>query len=367
MIPVVGASAHEDRGRVGGPVGTRQLHDVGSRDLGDLLGPFGGPRLQFAPHVDEAGYGLDGRAVGERYLEHSVQGDLHVVGETQSVGTGDDRGSGGQVPRHERGFGSRRIEVQTAQSLARVGAHQQRGVRVGAHELGVPQVVRDHLATERQAECGIGPGQDAQVGVGLRRRMRERGVHHHQLGAPLHRVEDEVDVRDAGLDGVAADEQQEAAVGPVLGLVLGVLDAERDGHAHGQVAVEVEAGPVGHAQQRGGAIVGALLDVTRARHLAEDVDGVPPPPPSDGRESIGDPVEGLLPGRLAEGAGAALAVADERCQDAIRAVDLVDVAQALHAAPWRVDRVRVVRGLLDLHHHSVPHEGQLPTAAGAVG
>ena len=82
---------------MGGPVGTRQLHDVGSRDLGDLLGPFGGPRLQFAPHVDEAGYGVDGRAVGERYLEYPVQCDLHVVGETQSVGTGDDGGSGGQV------------------------------------------------------------------------------------------------------------------------------------------------------------------------------------------------------------------------------------------------------------------------------
>ncbi len=367
MVPVVGAPAHEDGRRVGGAVGARQLHDVGSRDLGDLLGPLGRPRLQFTPHVDEAGHRLDGRAVGERHLERALERDLDVVGEAEAVGARDDRAAAGLVPGHERGVGGGRVDVDAAQPPAGVGPHEQRSVRVGTHELGVPEVVRDDLATERKAERGIGPRQDAQVGIGLRRGMRERGVDDDEPGALLHRVEDEVDVRDAGLDGVAADEQQEAAVGPVLGLVLGVLDAEGDGHAHGQVAVEVEARPVGHAQQRRGAVVGALLDVARARHLAEDMDGVPAPACPDVLQPIGHPVEGLLPRGLAKGARAALAVADERRQDAVRTVDLVDVAQALHAAARRVDRVGVVGRLLDLHDHAVAHEGQLAAAAGAVG
>ena len=236
-----------------------------------------------------------------------------------------------------------------------------------AHELRVHQPFGDHLAAERETERRVRAGTDAQVEVRLGRGRREGRVDDDQPGTPVDGVEQEVDVRDAGLHGVAADEQQEPAVRPVLRLVLGVLDTERDGHPHGQVAVEVEAGAVGHAQQRAGPVVGALLDVARSGDLAEHVDRLPAPLLTDGPHAVGDQVQGLLPGGLRNRPFPTFPVADEGVQEPIVAVDLVEIAEALHAAPRRIDRVRIVGRLLDLDDDTVPHEGELATAAGAVG
>src|SRR5690606_27143584 len=113
--------------------------------------------------------------------------------------------------------------------------------------------------------------------------------------------------------------------------------------------------------------VGAFVDVARARHLAEHVDGVPAPALADGLHAVGHRVERLLPGGLAALAAAPLPGADERGGDAVLAVDQLVVGQALHAAPGAVGRVGVVGGLLDLDDALVAHEGQLAARAGAVG
>ena len=173
-------------------------------------------------------------------------------------------------------------------------------------------------------------------------------------------------VRDARLRRVCPDQKDEAAVGPVFGLVLGVLHAEGDWHAHRQVAVEIEAGAVRHPEGGASAVVSAFLDVTRAGHLAEHVDAVPAPLLADALEFVRDAVQYFLPARLAETAGAALAVAHQRLEDAVGPVDEQVVGDSLHAAAGVVGGLRVVGRLLHLHHVAVPHERKLPAGAGAV-
>ena len=189
-------------------------------------------------------------------------------------------------------------------------------------KLGVPGLVRDDLAAERQGQRRVRAGLDPEVRVRLRGGRREARVDDHEPRARLERVEDEVDVGDPRLDRVRADEQQEPAVRPVLRLVLGVLDAERDRHPHRQVAVEVEARAVGHARaaRRPGSWRPSGCSRSPGTWPKTWIESQPHVSPIR-LQVAGDPVEDLLPGGLAELARAALAGPDQRLQDPVRAVD----------------------------------------------
>ena len=366
---MVGAAAHEDGGGLGGGVRPGDLAHQLRVQSGDLRCPLGREPVELGPDVHEPGRHLDLVAAGQRDREGPVQRGVDPGGDPQPVERDRHGGSPSLVPHQvpvRRRVGGR-AQVGLAQALAVVRPHQQRCVGVGAHEVPVEQVLLDDDRGERQREGGVGAGPDVEPVVGLGGGRRVDRVDHDQAGARGGGVEDEVGVGDAGLEQVGAHHQQEAAVGPVLGLVLGVLHAEGDGHAHRQVAVEVEAGAVCHAQQRRGAVVGALLDVARARNLAEHVDGVPAPALADGLHAVGHLVERLFPGGLAELAAAPRTRADERGRDAVLAVDQLVVGEALHAAPGAVGRVGVVGGLLDLDDALVAHERQLAARTGAVG
>ena len=158
-------------------------------------------------------------------------------------------------------------DLRRAEPQTRLHVHEQHRVRVRGHEAFVGYPVLEDLTAQRQAEGSIAPGTDPQVCVGLGGRRRERRIDHHEPRTPFDGVEQEMHVRDARLHRVRSDEEQEPAVRPVLRLVLGVLDAEGDGHPHRQVAVEVEARAVAHAEQGGGPVVRTLLDVARRRAL----------------------------------------------------------------------------------------------------
>jgi hypothetical protein len=285
----------------------------------------------------------------------------------QAVRADDHRPAAARIPDDEAVGSAAGDEIGLAEAHARVRSDEERRVGVRPHERRVPRLVLDHLAAERQAQRRVRAGLDPEVDVGLRGGRRERRVDDRHPRTALERVEHEMDVRDAGLDRVRAQQQQEPAVRPVLRLVLGVLDAERDRHRHGQVAVEVEARAMGHAQQRTGPVIGALLDVAGARHLTEHVDRVPAPRLTDPLHLRRDPVEDLVPRRPPELAAATLAGPDQGRLEPVLAVDLVQVGQALHAAARVVCRVGIVGGLLDLDDDPVADERQLAAAAGAVG
>ncbi len=362
----------------------------------------------FQPRSDqgESGGDLSLGAVGEGHGEAALQRGVDPGGHAQPLRADDHRLFGGAVPDHEargrwsiggrrdrsRDFGRRahgesfaavvakthahgrsgvaglpERELVGAQSLVGIRPHEQRRVGVRAHEVPIGLARVDHPLAHRQPEGGVGTGLDLDPGVGLGCRGREGGVDHHQAGPLLQGVLDEVGIGDARLQRVGPDGQDEPAVGPVLGLMLGVLDPEGDRHAHGQVAVEVEAGAVGHAQRGAGAVVRPLLDVTGPRDLPEHVDAFPSPRIPDALELGGDAVEDFLPRGLPELAGPPVAVAHQRCLDAVRPVDQQVIGDPLHTAPRVVDRIGVVRRLLDLDDVAVAHEGELPAGARAVG
>ena len=148
--------------------------------------------------------------------------------------------------------------------------------------------------------------------------------------------------------------------------MLGVLHPERDRHPHRQIAVEIEAGPVCHAERRGRPIVRTLVHVARTRHLPEHVDRIPPVLVTDRLHLGGDHIESFLPRRLAELAAAPLSFTDQRRQHAVLVVDLQVVAQPFHAPARRIDAVGIVGCLLDLDDLAVADERQLATRTRAV-
>ncbi len=206
----------------------------------------------------------------------------------------------------------------------------------GAHGVAlevvmVLEAVAEDDVHHPEGQGGVGARKGRKVLVRLLRGARAEGVHGDEAGAPAARLLDEGPLVDVGADDVGAPGHDEASGGDGLGVVTQapphrgfeapgpgggadgpVQEARAEGleeaTVHAAVAEDAKIAGVGVGQDR--------LGTVGVRHRPEP---------------FGDLVEGLLPGDALETALALPAHALQGVQDALGAVDPLQVAVHLGA------------------------------------
>ena len=209
---------------------------------------------------------------------------------------------------------------------------RQRGAR--AHvRLVVPAVVQ-HVRDHAEEQRGVGAGFEGDPLVALRGGRAVMRVDGDGVHARILRVEEGFGLREARLDEVDAHEQQGLAIHPVGHAVerahraqgAGALGAAVDGsQAVGVAHVDAADGVHGGAQQLAQLGRHLRLHGDAGEHALLAV-GVPALP-----HFLGEVGRRLVPGDGDELVGAALAHALERRLDALGAVDVLDLGEALEA------------------------------------
>jgi hypothetical protein len=130
--------------------------------------------------------------------------------------------AGGGVIRHQPcrraipGEGAARTaarhEVVLGQRPAGVGAHQKRPIAPLADEIAVVPAALDHHMGEAECQRAVGAGPHPEPQIGLVGEARMARVDHDEPHAALQRFDDRSGVRETGIAGVVAPQNEAAAV-----------------------------------------------------------------------------------------------------------------------------------------------------------
>jgi len=105
-----------------------------------------------------------------------------------------------------------RFEVPLRQKAARIGAHQHRPVTPATDEVAVVPAALDHQMGEAEGEGAVGPGAHPEPEISLVGEARMARIDHDQPHAALERFDDRCCMGEAGVAGVVAPQDQNAAV-----------------------------------------------------------------------------------------------------------------------------------------------------------
>ncbi len=195
----------------------------------------------------------------------------------------------------------------------------------------VVQAVAERHVHHAEGQGGVGARQRGQVPVGLLGRPRPVGIHRHQGGPAPARLLDERPEVDVRADDVRAPGHDETGVDDGLG-----IEADRLPHRG------LEPGPSRAGADRPReearpqrleepAVHASVREQAHVARVGIRKDGLRPVGGDDLAEALRDGAEGFVPGDPRESALAFLADAFQRMQDAVGAVDALEVAVHLGA------------------------------------